>query len=191
MLQGKLHVFCCPFFRTFGSPNPDPISDQKIVIFHTRFQTSRFQTWRRQKLCYHFEFAIIYYSFFLIHLELKRKNTFMNYRVPSKTANRAAHTYKVRKCKGVASGLLMSTWNYNALLYSMNTCPHCGTETYPIFMWRSTFKIDATQLRRNRVKITVLMPWTETLSGQPRSQSSSAISDVTSPVKPPLVWSLG
>ena len=32
-----------------GSPNPDPISDQKIVIFHTRFQT-----WRRQKLCYHY-----------------------------------------------------------------------------------------------------------------------------------------
>ena len=31
-----------------GSPNPDPISDQKIVIFHNRFQT-----WRRQKLCYH------------------------------------------------------------------------------------------------------------------------------------------
>ena len=23
-----------------GSPNPDPISDQKNVIFHTRFQTS-------------------------------------------------------------------------------------------------------------------------------------------------------
>ena len=22
-----------------GSPNPDPISDQKNVIFHTRFQT--------------------------------------------------------------------------------------------------------------------------------------------------------
>ena len=30
-----------------GSPNPDPISDQNIVIFHNRFQT-----WRRQKLCY-------------------------------------------------------------------------------------------------------------------------------------------
>ena len=39
MLQDKLHVFCCPFFRTFGSLNPGPISDQKIVIFHTRFQT--------------------------------------------------------------------------------------------------------------------------------------------------------
>ena len=32
-----------------GSPNPDPISDQKIFIFHTRLQI-----WHRQKLCYHY-----------------------------------------------------------------------------------------------------------------------------------------
>ena len=38
MLQDKLHVFCCPFFRAFGSLNPGPISDQKIVIFHTLFR---------------------------------------------------------------------------------------------------------------------------------------------------------
>ena len=42
-----------------GSPNPDPISDQKKAIFHTRFQTwslnaYHFQTWLRQKLCHHY-----------------------------------------------------------------------------------------------------------------------------------------
>ena len=40
-----------------GSPNPDPLSDQKKAIFHTRFQTwplnaYHFQTWHRQKLCH-------------------------------------------------------------------------------------------------------------------------------------------
>ena len=43
-----------------SSPNPDLISDRKIVIFHTRFQTgplksiNRFQAWRRQKLYHHY-----------------------------------------------------------------------------------------------------------------------------------------
>ena len=62
-----------------GSSNPDPISDQKNVIFHIRFQTRPlksipvFRPGFRQKLCYHyidcsaiiqipFEFA--YFSFF-------------------------------------------------------------------------------------------------------------------------------
>ena len=74
-----------------GSPNPDPISDQKIVISHTRFQTWPLKSrhifgpgvgrnyviisWFRMPtkifLKIHFEFA--YYSFFLIYLELKRQ----------------------------------------------------------------------------------------------------------------------
>ena len=32
-------VILLPIFRTFGSPDPDRVSDQKIVIFFTRFQT--------------------------------------------------------------------------------------------------------------------------------------------------------
>ena len=74
-----------------GSPNTDPISDQKIVISHTRFQTwplksrsifrpgvgrnyviiTYFRMPTKIFLKIHFEFA--YYSFFLIHLELKRQ----------------------------------------------------------------------------------------------------------------------
>ena len=42
-----------------GSPNPDPISDQKKVIFHTSFQTWSLNAYhchtrRRQKLCHHY-----------------------------------------------------------------------------------------------------------------------------------------
>ena len=44
-----------------GSPNPDPISDQTNVIFHTRFQTRPLKSIPlfldlafRQKLCYHY-----------------------------------------------------------------------------------------------------------------------------------------
>ena len=51
-----------------GSPNPDPISDQKIVIFHNRFQT-----WRREQksankkfLKIHFEFAYSTLSFLFV-----------------------------------------------------------------------------------------------------------------------------
>ena len=62
-----------------GSPNPDPTSDQEIPIFHTRFQTRPPRndviiTLERQQnifLKIHFEFASDF-SFFLIHLELKR-----------------------------------------------------------------------------------------------------------------------
>ena len=74
-----------------GSQYPHPISDQKIVISHTRFQTwplksrpifrpgvgrnyviiTYFRMPTKIFLKIHFEFA--YYSFFLIHLELKRQ----------------------------------------------------------------------------------------------------------------------
>ena len=44
-----------------GSPNPDPTSDPKIDIFHTRTFSdlaskihTRFQTCGRQKLCHHY-----------------------------------------------------------------------------------------------------------------------------------------
>ena len=62
-----------------GSPNPDPTSDQEIAIFQTRFQTWSLRndiiiTLERQQnifLKIHFEFASDF-SFFLVHLELKR-----------------------------------------------------------------------------------------------------------------------
>ena len=51
-----------------GSPNPDPISDQKIVNFHNRFQT-----WRQQKISQNSFRIRIFDAFFLICLELKRQ----------------------------------------------------------------------------------------------------------------------
>ena len=37
------------------STNPDPIEDPKIDIFHLASKIyTRFQTWHRQKLCYHY-----------------------------------------------------------------------------------------------------------------------------------------
>ena len=62
-----------------GSPNPDPTSDQEIAIFHTRFHTWPLRndiiiTLERQQNIFfkiHFEFASDF-SFFLVHLELKR-----------------------------------------------------------------------------------------------------------------------
>ena len=73
-----------------GSSNPDPISEQKNVIFYTRFQTRPlksipvFRPGFRQKLCYHYidysanknniqiHFEFAYFSFFPYSLELKR-----------------------------------------------------------------------------------------------------------------------
>ena len=75
-----------------GSPNPDPIPDQKTVIFHTLFQTSplfinitctQIRTPTKRFLKIHFEFA--YNSFFLIHLELKRQILSYTPVIPSKT----------------------------------------------------------------------------------------------------------
>ena len=75
-----------------GSPNTDPVTDQTMSFFHTRFQTRglksisifrrglgrntlRHHFWTRAQtkrfLKTHFELA--YYFFFLIHLELKRR----------------------------------------------------------------------------------------------------------------------
>ena len=87
-----------------GSPNPDPLSDQKKAIFHTRFQTwpvnaYHFQTWHRQKLChltqikplikrfFKINFAFAYYSFFLIHLQLKGQIRSYTLVVPLKKHN--------------------------------------------------------------------------------------------------------
>ena len=81
-----------------GSPNPDPISDQKNVIFHTRFQTCRWlqnatlNVYIKQKSCH----VIITemktaakkaisnscYTFFLIRLELKRRTRWYTTIVP-------------------------------------------------------------------------------------------------------------
>ena len=38
-IRGGGWVFLGILGGAHGSPNPDPISDQKIFIFHTRFQT--------------------------------------------------------------------------------------------------------------------------------------------------------
>ena len=63
-----------------SSPNPNSISDQKLVIFHTSFQTQRKQNYviitqiripTKRFLKIHFEFP--YFSFFLTHLELKQQ----------------------------------------------------------------------------------------------------------------------
>ena len=75
-----------------GYPNPDPIPDQKTVIFRTLFQTSplfinitctQIRTSTKRFLKIHFEFA--YNSFFLIHLELKRQILSYTLVFPSKT----------------------------------------------------------------------------------------------------------
>ena len=87
-----------------GFPNPDPISDRKKAIFQTRFQTwplnaQHFQTWHRQKLChitwirplikrfFKINFAFAYYSFFLIHLQLKGQIRSYTLVVPLKKHN--------------------------------------------------------------------------------------------------------
>ena len=67
-----------------GVSRPVLQSDQKNVIFHLASKIhTRFQTWHRQKLCYHYlewnankkiswnPFRIPYCSFFFIHLELE------------------------------------------------------------------------------------------------------------------------
>ena len=88
-----------------GSPNPDPISDQKKAILHTRFQTwplnaQHFQTWLRQKKYviitqikplikrfFKINIAFAYYSFFLIHLHLKGQIRSCTLVVPLKKHN--------------------------------------------------------------------------------------------------------
>ena len=75
-----------------GSSNPDPISQQKNVIFHTRFQTRPLKSipvfrpgpglkaeimlsllrLERKRNIIQIRFELAYFSFFLTHLELKR-----------------------------------------------------------------------------------------------------------------------
>ena len=76
-----------------GSPNLDPVSDQKNIIFHTRFQIRALkfipvfrpgalqpEIWSANKKILQIHFELVYFSFFLTHFGIETINTFIHSR---------------------------------------------------------------------------------------------------------------